>query len=127
MKLTQQAMNISNEAQNSVLAAQKTYQRTKSLIRESLALEYPLSSLTGKDYIYTRAMRGTPNKGVTDVAYLKQNDHMQAYQLEMGSNPESHMGFEQGAVYACYVTLEHDSSWDDEHPEFWEMLFVKIN
>jgi hypothetical protein len=83
--------------------------------------------LVGKDYIYTRAMWGTPNKGVTDAAYLKQNEHMQAYQLEIGNSPESHMRFEQGAIYACYVMLEHDSSWDDEHPEFWELLFIKIN
>lgn len=127
MELTQKAIQISNEAQESVLKAQKTYQRTKDLIREVLAAEYPLSSLVGRDYIYTRAMWGEPNKGVTDETYLKQHEHMQAYQLEFGSNPDSHLGFEPGAIYACYVVLEEDSTWASEHPEFWELLFIKIN
>lgn len=125
MELTQKAIRISNEVQESVLAAQKTYQRTKELIREALAVEYPLSSLVGKDYIYTRAMWGEPNKGVTDENYLKQHEHMQAYQLEFGSNPDSYLGFEPGAVYACYVVLEEDTTWENE--EFWELLFIKIN
>lgn len=125
MELTQKAIRISKEAQESVLAAQKTYQRTKELIREALAAEYPLNSLVGKDYIYTRAMWGEPNKGVTDDAYLKQHEHMQAYQLEFGSNPDSYLGFEPGAVYACYVVLEEDTTWENE--EFWELLFIKIN
>lgn len=127
MELTQKAIRISNEAQESVLTAQKTYQRARELIREALAVEYPLNSLVGKDYIYTRAMWGEPNKGITDETYLKQHAHMQAYQLEFGSNPDSNMGFEPGAVYACYVVLEEDSTWASEHPEFWELLFIKIN
>ena len=125
MELTQKAIQIAHEAQESVLKAQKTYQRTKDLIREALAAEYPLSSLVGKDYIYTRAMWGEPNKGVTDEAYLKQHEHMQAYQLVFGSNPDSYLGFEPGAIYACYVVLEEDTTWENE--EFWELLFIKIN
>jgi len=127
MELTLKAIQIAKEAHESVVTAQKTYQRTQGLIREAVAAEYPLSSLVGKDYIYTRAMWGTANKGVTDVDYLKQHEHMQAYQLEFGDNPESHMGFEEGAIYACYVCLESGSSFDEEHPEFWELLFIKIN
>lgn len=125
MELTQKAIQIAHEAQESVLKAQKTYQRTKDLIREVLAAEYPLSSLVGKDYIYTRAMWGEPNKGVTDETYLKQHEHMQAYQLEFGSSPDSYLGFEPGAIYACYVVLEEDTTWENE--EFWELLFIKIN
>ena len=68
---------------------------------------------------------GEPNKGVTDEAYLKQHEHMQAYQLEFGSNPDSYLGFEPGAIYACYVVLEEDTTWENE--EFWELLFIKIN
>jgi hypothetical protein len=127
MELTLKAIQIAKEAHESVVTAQKTYKRTQGLIREAISAEYPLSSLVGKDYIYTRAMWGTPNKGVTDADYLKQHEHMQAYKLEFGDNPESHLGFEPGAIYACYVCLEHDSSWNDEHPEFWELLFVKVN
>jgi hypothetical protein len=127
MELTLKAIQIAKDAHESVVTAQKTYKRTQGLIREAIAAEHPLSSLVGKDYIYTRAMWGTPNKGVTDADYLKQHEHMQAYQLEFGENPANHYGFEQGAIYACYVCLEHDSSFDEEHPEFWELLFVKIN
>lgn len=127
MELTLKAIQIAQEAHESFVTAQKTYKRTQALIRESVAVEFPLSSLVGKDYIYTRAMWGSPNKGVADVDYLKQYEHMQAYKLEFGGEPENYYGFEQGAIYACYVFLEHDSSWEEDHPAFWEMLFVKIN
>lgn len=127
MELTQRAIQIAKEAHESVVTAQKTYERTKVLVREAVAAEFPLSSLVGKDYIYTRAMWGTPDKGVTDAGFLERHKGMQAYQLEFGENPANHYGFEQGAIYACYVFLEHDSSWADDCPEFWELLFVKIN
>lgn len=127
MELTQKAIQIAKEAHESVVTAQKTHKRTKDLIRETMAVELPLSSLVGKDYIYTRAIWGTPDKGVTDAEFLERHKDMQAYQLEFGENPSNHYGFEQGAIYACYVFLEHDSSWDDKCPEFWEILFVKIN
>lgn len=127
MELSLKAIQIAKEAHESVVTAQKTYERTQVLIREAVAAEYPLSSLVGKDYIYTRAMWGTPDKGVTDTEFLERHKDMQAYQLEFGANPASHYGFEQGAIYACYVCLESGSSWDEKHPEFWELLFIKIN
>jgi hypothetical protein len=127
MELTLKAIQIAKEAHESVVTAQNTYKRTQVLIREAVAAEFPLSSLVGKDYIYTRAMWGTPDKGVTDAVFLERHKDMHAYQLEFGANPASHYGFEQGAIYACYVCLEHDSSWEEEHPEFWELLFVKVN
>jgi hypothetical protein len=127
MELTLKAIQIAKEAHEAVVIAQKAYERTQPLIREAVAAEYPLSSLVGKDYIYTRAMWGTPDKGVTDAEFLERHKDMQAYQLEFGTNPANHYGFEQGAIYACYVCLEHDSSWNDAHPEFWELLFVKVN
>jgi hypothetical protein len=127
MELTQRAIQIAKEAHESVVTAQKTYERTQVLVREAVAAEFPLSSLVGKDYIYTRAMWGTPDKGVTDAEFLQKHAYMEAYQLEFGKNPHSHMGFEDGAIYACYVSLESGSSWNDKHPEFWELLFVKIN
>ena len=127
MELTLKSIQIAQDAHESVVMAQKFYRRTQALVREAVETEFPLSSLVGKDYIYTRAMWGSPNKGVTDVNYLKQYEHMQAYKLEFGGEPENHYGFEQGAIYACYVFLEHNSSWDENQPEFWEMLFVRIN
>lgn len=127
MELTQRAIQIAKEAHESVVTAQKTYERTQVLVREAVAAEFPLSSLVGKDYIYTRAMWGTPDKGVTDADFLQKHAYMEAYQLEFGKNPHSHMGFEEGAIYACYVCLESGSSWNEKDPEFWELLFVKIN
>jgi len=53
MELTQRAIQIAKEAHESVVTAQKTYERTKVLVREAVAAEFPLSSLVGKDYIYT--------------------------------------------------------------------------
>lgn len=127
MELTQRAIQIAKEAHESVVAAQKTHKHTIGLIREAMSVELPLSSLVGKDYLYTRAMWGTPDKGVTDADFLHKHAYMEAYQLEFGKNPHSHMGFEEGAIYACFVALEQDSSWADDHPEFWELLFIKIN
>lgn len=130
MKKVLEATQLAMDALFALNAANIAHKKAKDAIRHALGEEYPLSALVGKPFIYSRAMWGSPTTGIMDDAAVLHYAYMQPLMLEVGreaGQQHSRMGFEEEGLYACYVCLESESSWDDEHPEYWEYLFVKLN
>lgn len=127
---TLQATQIALDASDAVRTAKIAHLNAKANVRKTLGEEHPLSSFVGKEFTYTRAMWGSPRKGVFGEDDLKYYDYMEPLMLEKGSSAneaQRELGLEDDAIYACYVCLEQDSSWDNEFPEYWEYLFVKVS
>jgi len=127
MEIVQKAMENLKGARENLENSTRLYREAKTLLRKSIGAEYPLLSLTGRDYIYSRALWGSPKNGVTDADFLSHYTYMEPYSVVVGSDDDNFMGLEVGATYVHFILLEQDSSWDDENPEFWESMFIKIS
>lgn len=129
MDTIKQAMENLKRAQAILENSTRLYSEAKALVRKSIGAEYPLSSLTGRNYHYSRALWGGPKKGVTDAEFLVDYAYMEPHSIVVGSDDENDnfMELEVGETYLLFVLLEQDSTWDDEHPEIWESLYVKIS
>lgn len=66
---------------------------------------------------------------MTDAEFLVDYAYMEPHSIVVGSDDENDnfMELEVGETYLLFVLLEQDSTWDDEHPEIWESLYIKIS
>lgn len=127
METIRKALDHAKAAEENFINSMQIYKDAKALVRRAIGAEYPLDSLIGKPFIYTKAMWGSPDTGVTDLDFLGRRAYMKPYAVEVGSYDNNLMGFEVGETYVHYVVLEHSSSFDDDEPEIWESLFIKIS
>lgn len=99
--------------------------QNRKILQKLIAKEFPLSSLQGHKCAYTKATWGSTNIDILNHDY----HYMMPYDIVKGTDLTESVLEEIGRAdddFVIYVSLEQGSSMDEEYPEVWEYLFVKI-